>query len=86
MKLREKGKIPTCQDQKIKRGSSDENWIGIPRGCQGLKVLRTCSTARIRLRQLKKSAKKHKEQRTNTSFSITQRCRKEPEDLESNNS
>ena len=55
-----------------KRESSGKNWAGIPRGCQGLEILETCNTARMRLRQLKKSTKKHKERRTDTSFSITQ--------------
>jgi len=36
-------------------------WAGIPGDCQELEILRTCSKARVGLRQFKGDAKKHKE-------------------------
>ena len=46
---------------------SGKNWAGIPRGCQGLEILRTCSTTEVGLRLLKEY-QKHKERRTDVSF------------------
>ena len=76
MKWREERKGLAHQDQKITRESSGKNWARIPRDCQELGVLRTCSKAKMRLRQLKRSAKKHKERRTNSTLLATQWCRK----------
>ena len=57
------GRKEKAQLVKIKneRESSGKNWAKIPRGYWGFEILGTCSTARMRLRQLKKSTKKHKE-------------------------
>ena len=85
MKWREERKNPSLPRSENQREFSGKNWAGIPKDCQGVKILGTCNTTRMRLRQLKKSTKKHKERKIDTSFLITQRCRKEPEGLESNN-
>ena len=67
-----KGKRPSMPGSKNQRKTSRKNWVGIPKGCLGLGILGAYNTARMRLRKLKKSTKKHKKQRTNTSFSIAQ--------------
>jgi len=68
------GRKEKVQPIKIRksRKSSGKNWARIPRSCQRLGILGMCNTIRMRLRQFKKSTKKHKERRTNTSFSVTQ--------------
>ena len=53
---------------------------------QRLGILRTCSTAKVGLRQLKRGTTKYKKRRIDMSFSSTQWCSKEPESLESDNS
>ena len=78
MKRREERKKFSLLRSKNQRESSGKNRARIPRGYQGFGILRSCSTARMILRQLKKCTKKHKKRRTNMSFSITQWCRKEP--------
>ena len=56
-----KKKSPARQGQKNAREPSGKNWAGIHGDCQELGILGTCKKARMILRQLKKSAKKHKE-------------------------
>ena len=70
----------------IKKSSKIQwkNWAGIPRGCQRLEILGTCSI--VGLRQLKRSTTKYEKWRTNMSLSGTQWCSKESENLESDNS
>ena len=53
---------------------------------QRLGILRTCSTAKVGLRQLKRDTTKYKKRRTDMFFSSTQWCSKEPKSLESNDS
>jgi len=61
MKQREEEKSLACQGQKTTRWSNGKNWTRIPRDSQRLRILGMCSKVRMRLRQLKRSAKKHKE-------------------------
>ena len=56
------------------------------RDTQRLGILGTCSTTKVGLRQLKRGTTKYKKWRTDMSFSSTQWCSKEPENLESDNS
>ena len=63
-----------------------KNWAGIPRGCQRLGILGTCSIVNVELRQFKRGTTKYKKRRTYMSFSSIQWCRKELESLESDNS
>ena len=60
MKRREERKKLSLSRLENKRESSGKNWAGVPKGCQGFRILGTCSTARMRLIQLKKWTKKHK--------------------------
>ena len=56
-----KKKSPTCQGQKVTREPNGKNGAEIPRDCQQLGILETCSKTRVGLRQFKRGKKKHKE-------------------------
>ena len=56
------------------------------RDTQKLRILMTCNTAKVGLRQLKRGTTKYKKRRTDMSFSSTQWCSKEPKSLKSDNS
>ena len=62
------GRKEKTQPVKIRK-SKKVQWVELGWDTQ---ILGTCNTARMRLRQFKKSTKKHKERRTDTSFLVTQ--------------
>ena len=87
MKQREERKglsPPRLEDRK--KESNGKNWAGILKGYQRLGILGMHSTAEVGWRLLGRGATKYKKRRTYVSFSSTQWCSKEPENLESDNS
>ena len=49
--IKKRPSLPRSEDKK-KKESSGTDWAGIPRGCQRFRILETCSTVEVGLRQL----------------------------------